>query len=116
MTSVIGGLSIQTYKEDRGQGVLDVSEMSKKRRLSSVALDVDTLSIGQSYPWDLLWKTVLLWVSFLTSAGAESVRPPTLLDIRDRISCSTEEATYQFTVQAAGGLVGCAISGILADR
>ena len=54
-----------------------------RRRLSSVNLDVDTLSIGQSYPWNLLWRTILLWVSFLTSAGAESVRPPTLLDIRN---------------------------------
>ena len=87
-----------------------------RRRLSSVSLDVNTLPVGESYPWNLLWRTVLLWVSFLTSAGAESVRPPTILDIRDRLGCSTEESTYQFTVQAAGGLAGCIISGVLADR
>ena len=61
-------------------------------------------------------RTVLLWVTFFTSAASESVRPPTLLDIRDRLNCSTEEATYQFSVQAAGGLAGCLISGFLADR
>ena len=87
-----------------------------RRRLSSVSLDVNTLSVGETYPWNLLWRTVLLWVSFFTSAGAESVRPPTLLDIRDRLNCSMEETTYQFTVQAAGGLAGCIISGVLADR
>ena len=87
-----------------------------RRRLSSVSLDVNTLPVGESYPWNLLWRTALLWVSFFTSAGAESVRPPTILDIRDRLNCSTEETTYQFTVQAAGGLAGCIISGVLADR
>ena len=44
------------------------------------------------------------------------MRSPTPLDIRDHIDCSVEEATYQFTVQAAGGLAGCIISGVLADR
>ena len=63
-----------------------------------------------------LFRTALLWVTFFTSAASESVRPPTLLDIRDRLGCSTEEATYQFSVQAAGGLAGCLISGFLADR
>ena len=63
-----------------------------------------------------LIRTALLWITFFTSAASESVRPPTLLDIRDRLGCSTEEATYQFSVQAAGGLAGCLISGFLADR
>ena len=93
-----------------------VKSKEVRRRLSSVSLEVNTLPVGESYPWNLLWRTVLLWVSFFTSAGAESVRPPTLLDIRDRLNCSTEETTYQFTVQAAGGLAGCIISGVLADR
>ena len=44
-------------------------------------------------------RTVLLWITFFTSAASESVRPPTLLDIRDRLNCTTEEATYQFSVQ-----------------
>ena len=61
-------------------------------------------------------RTALLWVTFFTSAASESIRPPTLLDIRDRLDCSTEEATYQFSVQAAGGLAGCLVSGFLADR
>ena len=63
-----------------------------------------------------LFRTALLWITFFTSAASESVRPPTLLDIRDRLGCTTEEATYQFSVQAAGGLAGCLISGFLADR
>ena len=57
-------------------------------------------------------RTVLLWLTFFTSAASESIRPPTLLDIRDRLNCSTEEATYQFSVQAAGGLAGCLVSGL----
>ena len=83
---------------------------------SDAVLDHDTLLVGDAYPWHLLWRTVLLWLTFFTSAASESVRPPTLLDIRDRLGISVEEATYQFSVQAAGGLTGCLISGFLADR
>ena len=79
-------------------------------------LEVDIVTWYAHVIYILSFRTALLWVTFFTSAASESVRPPTLLDIRDRLGCSTEEATYQFSVQAAGGLAGCLISGFLADR
>ena len=72
--------------------------------------------IRETYPWHLLQRTLLIWVTFLLSGVTETVRPSTALDIGDRLNVTIEKTSYQFTVQAGGGLVGCIISGLLADR
>ena len=70
----------------------------------------------ETYPWHLLQRTMLIWVTFLFSGLSETLRPSTALDIGDRLNVTIEETSYQFTVQSAGGLAGCIISGLLADR
>ena len=57
-----------------GRQIWIIFTQDSRRRLSSVSLDCDTLTVGGSYPWNLLFRTVLLWVTFFTSASAEAVR------------------------------------------
>ena len=60
--------------QKHGRQIWIIFTQDSRRRLSSVSLDCDTLTVGGSYPWNLLFRTVLLWVTFFTSASAEAVR------------------------------------------
>merc|ERR1719232_973742 len=75
-----------------------------------------TKKASEKYPWHLLQRTVLIWVTFFASGLSETIRPSTALDIGDRLNATMEQTSYQFTVQAGGGLAGCILSGLLADR
>ena len=75
-----------------------------------------TKKASEKYPWHLLQRTVLIWVTFFASGLSETLRPSTVLDIGDRLNATMEQMSYQFTVQAGGGLAGCILSGLLADR
>ena len=83
---------------------------------SIIDLCDQTKKASEKYPCHLLQRTVLIWVTFFASGLSETLRPSTALDIGDRLNATMEQMSYQFTVQAGGGLAGCILSGLLADR
>ena len=83
---------------------------------SIIDLCDQTKKLSEKYPWHLLQRTVLIWLTFFASGLSETLRPSTALDIGDRLNATMEQMSYQFTVQAGGGLAGCILSGLLADR
>jgi len=69
-----------------------------------------------SYPWPALCRTFLLWFSFFSIGISDSVRGPTLLDLRDLISVETSEISTTFALRSLGGLLGSMATGLLLDR
>ena len=69
-----------------------------------------------SYPWPALCRTFLLWFSFFSIGISDSVRGPTLLDLRDLISVKTSEISTTFALRSLGGLLGSMATGLLLDR
>ena len=69
-----------------------------------------------SYPWSALCRTFLLWFSFFSIGISDSVRGPTLLDLRDLISVETSEISTTFALRSLGGLLGSMATGLLLDR
>ena len=69
-----------------------------------------------SYPWPALCRTFLLWFSFFSTGISNSVRGPTLLDLRDLISVETSEISTTFALRSLGGLFGSLATGLLLDR
>ena len=67
------------------------------------------------YPWPLLWKTALLWFSFFFLGLSDSVRGPTILDLKDLINEDVSAVSSTFALRAFGGLGGCFISGLVLD-
>ena len=46
---------------------------------------------------------------FTCTALCDSVRGPTLLDVRDEVGVSTQAMSYTFMLAAIGGLGGCIV-------
>merc|ERR1712142_66079 len=82
------------------------------RNRSSTVFQKERLT---SYPWHLLWKTCLLWFSFFMLGLSDSVRGPTLLDLKDLINEDVSAVSSTFALRAFGGLVGCFLSGLILD-
>ena len=72
--------------------------------------------VASSYPWPALCRTFLLWFSFFSIGISDSVRGPTLLDLRDLISVETSEISTTFALRSLGGLLGSMATGLLLDR
>ena len=84
-------------------------------------LEVATLALwsdmaASSYQWPALCRTFLLWFSFFSIGISDSVRGPTLLDLRDLISVETSEISTTFALRSLGGLLGSMATGLLLDR
>jgi len=77
---------------------------------------LSALNIFAEVPRWIVVRTVSLWVCYLSIALPDSVRGPTLLDVRDVVGVSTQEMSYVFMVAAIGGLFGCLIVGLVLDR
>ena len=71
---------------------------------------------ASSYPWPALCRTFLLWFSFFSIGISDSVRGPTLLDLRDLISVETSDISTTFALRSLGGLFGSMATGLLLDR
>ena len=48
-------------------------------------------------------------IFFTCTALCDSVRGPTLLDVRDEVGVSTQAMSYTFMLAAIGGLGGCIV-------
>lgn len=68
------------------------------------------------YPWPALWRTLLLWLSFLAIGLSDSIRGPTLLDLRDLVATDTASISSTFALRSLGGLLGSLATGLLLDR
>ncbi|XP_023330392.1 major facilitator superfamily domain-containing protein 4A [Eurytemora carolleeae] len=77
---------------------------------------MSSLNIFAGVPLPVILKTLCLWVCFFSIALCDSVRGPTLLDVRDEVGVSTQAMSYTFMLAAIGGLGGCIVAGILLDR
>jgi len=69
----------------------------------------------KSYPWQILYKTILLWGTYICCGMADSVRGPTLLDLSDIAQVDISEVSSIFAFKSLGGLVGSLGTGILMD-
>lgn len=68
------------------------------------------------YQWHLLWPTILLWVSFLLIGFSDSMRGPTVLDLKDLVGVELSAISSTFALRSFGGLIGSLATGILLDR
>jgi len=68
------------------------------------------------YPFHLLRKTFLLWVIYITCGMTDSVRGPTLLDLKDLINVEISEVATIFAFKSFGGFIGVIMVGLLLDR
>jgi len=82
------------------------------KNIASPKLGTDRINL---YPWPLLWKTSLLWYSFFVLGLSDSIRGPTLLDLKDLINEDVSAVSSTFALRAFGGLIGCFVSGLILD-
>ena len=68
------------------------------------------------YPFHLLRKTFLLWVIYVTCGMTDSVRGPTLLDLKDLINVEISEVATIFAFKSFGGFIGVIMVALLLDR
>jgi len=73
------------------------------------------MSATKSYPWQILYKTILLWGTYICCGMADSVRGPTLLDLSDIAQVDISEVSSIFAFKSLGGLVGSLATGLLMD-
>ena len=69
-----------------------------------------------SYPWPLLRRTLLLWLSFLVLGLSDSVRGPTVLDLSDLVGVQLSQISSTFACRSGGGLLGSLVTGVFLDR
>jgi len=86
-------------------------DKSKSSKLSNYGKDRFNL-----YPWRLFWKTLILWFSFFVLGLSDSLRGPTLLDLKDLIDEDVAAVSSTFALRSFGGLIGCFLSGLVLDK
>ena len=61
-------------------------------------------------------QTCLLWATYLCAGMADSVRGPTLLELRDLVRADISSTASIVTLKSVGGLGGTLVTGLLLDR
>ena len=62
------------------------------------------------------WQTLLLWLTYVCCGLADSVRGPTLMDLRDLVREDISSVASIFAFKSFGGLIGILGPGLLLDR
>jgi len=91
---------------------MDTGLRHQKKQSFLQKLNLDYIHL---YPWPLLYKTSLLWFSFFCLGLSDSIRGPTLLDLKDLINEDVSAVSSTFALRAFGGLFGCFLSGSILD-
>ena len=63
----------------------------------------------------LVIQTLLLWLTFFCCGISDSVRGPTLLDLKDLVGEKLSEVSTIITLKSLGGLCGALITGVVLD-
>ena len=61
-------------------------------------------------------QTLLLWLTYVCCGLADSVRGPTLMDLRDLVQEDISSVASIFAFKSFGGLIGILGPGLLLDR